>query len=58
MAHENVLDGTSPNSDAEEDFIPTFTDRVRIILCPDATVVDGEHINTRKTRFACPQTVV
>jgi hypothetical protein len=56
MAHENVPDGTSPNSDAEEDFIPTFADR--IIPCPDATVVDGEYINTRKTRFACPQTVV
>jgi hypothetical protein len=39
-AHNNVPDNTSPNTDAEADLIPMFVDSIRIIPCPEVTVVN------------------
>jgi hypothetical protein len=54
-APNNVPEDSSPNADAEEDFIPTFVDCMKIILCPQVTVVDVEHALMHKTCFTCPQ---
>jgi hypothetical protein len=39
-------DDVWPNAEAEADLIPTFADSVRIVPCPEVTVVDGEQALT------------
>jgi hypothetical protein len=49
--------GGDPNADAEADLIKKFADSMRIIPCPEVTVVDVEHTLTRKMRSICPHNV-
>jgi hypothetical protein len=49
--HDNVPDDTSPNVDAGVDVIPTFKDSMRIMMCPEVTVVDAEHTSHVKHAF-------
>lgn len=55
--NDNVPDDTRPNAEAEAEanLTPTFAKRMKIIPCPEVTVVDVEHTLTRKTHFVCPQ---
>jgi hypothetical protein len=48
----------SPNSDPEADCIPTFPGSIRIISCPELTVVDAEYILTCKTYLVSLQNIV
>jgi hypothetical protein len=54
VAHGNVPDDSRPNANAGADFIPTFTYGMKIVPCPEVTVLDVEHTHLRKTCFACP----
>jgi hypothetical protein len=45
-AHQNDPIDSSPNADAEADFIPTFRNSMRIIPCPKVNVMDIEHTHT------------
>jgi hypothetical protein len=42
-------------SRAEAGLTPIFAKSMRIIPCPEVTVVDVQHTITRKTCFVCPQ---
>jgi hypothetical protein len=57
-AHNRVPYDSSPSTDAEGDLIPMFMDSMRIIPCPEVTVVDVEHTLTYKTCIVCPQNVM
>jgi hypothetical protein len=46
-----------PNPDAELETILTFSDNLKVIHCPEMSVVDVEHTLTLKTCFVCPQNV-
>jgi hypothetical protein len=46
--NSNFPDGTSSNFDVKHNLIPTFVDNVRIISCPNVTLVDAEHALKRK----------
>jgi hypothetical protein len=57
MTHDNISDDTTTNAEAAADFIPTFADSMRIIPCPEVTVVDVEDTLTR-IWLVSPQNVV
>jgi hypothetical protein len=48
----------SMTTDTEVDLIPIFMDSMRIILCPEVTVVGVEHALMHKTCFVHPQNVI
>ena len=53
-AHDNVLDGNSPNVDDKAYLIFTFVDSTRNSLCSDVTIVDAEQTIIHNTHFVCP----
>jgi hypothetical protein len=55
--HCIVSSDSIPNADTEEDLKPIFMDSMRIILCPEVTVVDVSHTVTCKACFISPQNV-
>jgi hypothetical protein len=48
-AHSSVPDDSSPYTDGEADLMLMFVDSMRIIPCPEMTVVDVEHTLTYKS---------
>jgi hypothetical protein len=54
-AHDNVLDGNSPNVDDEAYLILTFVDSTRNSLWSDVTTVDAEQSIIHNTHFVCPE---
>jgi hypothetical protein len=48
-------DDSCSRTDAEAVLIPMFAGSMRIIACPEVTVVDVEHTLTHKTWLVCPQ---
>jgi hypothetical protein len=54
----HIPNNSSPNADAEEELISTFTNTMRIIACPEVFVVDIEYILVNQTYFVCTQNVM
>jgi hypothetical protein len=54
-AHDNVLDGNSPNVDDEAYLILTFVDSTRNSLWSDVNTVDAEQTIMHNTHFVCPE---
>ena len=54
-AHDNVLDGNSPNVDDEAYLIFTFVDSIRNSLWSDVTTVDAEQTIIHNTHFVCSE---